>query len=679
MHQCLAAVQATTDVARLLLTASGGPFRGWPAERLGAVTVADALAHPTWSMGPKITIDSSTLMNKGLEVIEAHELFGIGYDRIDVVVHPQSIVHSMVELRDGSTLAQLSNPDMRLPIGYALGWPDRAATPFGALDWTTAQSLTFEPPDRSVFRCIDLAYEAGRCGGSAPAWLSAANEVAVEAFLGNALPWGGIADVVAETMDGLGRRPGGPGRSGVGGRCRSQDPGPPGPGPTPRPRWRPVALSLMTTLTEKEAPAAEPPPEPDPAVEGNRSRVVQLVVALALITGVFIALGWGYLLLFIAILFAIVMLHEFGHFVTAKRAGMKVTEYFVGFGPRLWSVRRGETEYGVKAIPAGGYVRITGFTSSEEVPEEDEARAYRQQPFHQRIIVASAGSAMHFLIAFVLALILVLTFGQTTNNIKVASLDHWAGKTTPAALAGLRAGDTIVSVNGKSFASVTSLTDDIGQSVGKPVNIGVERDGKLIHLTATPESGRGIKVDNRPLANHGYLGFTIGGYATAPVSAIGSPGAALSTMWNITHQEVTGLGQTFSWSGLESIYHQVTNSKAAQSAVNNPGSAPRPVSIVGIANLGAQSEQAGLASVLILLIAINIVFGILNMLPMIPLDGGHVAVAVYEWIRTKTGQAYYRADITKLFPVAALFIAFLLVFVFAGIFLDITHPLQIPH
>ena len=128
-------------MARLLLTASGGPFRGWPPDRLEAVTVADALAHPTWSMGPKITIDSSTLMNKGLEVIEAHELFGIGYDRIDIVVHPQSIVHSMVELRDGSTLAQLSNPDMRLPIGYALGWPDRVATPFGALDWTQAQSL----------------------------------------------------------------------------------------------------------------------------------------------------------------------------------------------------------------------------------------------------------------------------------------------------------------------------------------------------------------------------------------------------------------------------------------------------------------------------------------------------------------------------------------------------------
>ncbi len=201
LHQCLASVDGTSAVARLLLTASGGPFRGWPAERLGSVTVQDALAHPTWSMGPKITVDSSTLMNKGLEVIEAHELFGIDYDRIEVVVHPQSVVHSMVELRDGSTLAQLSDPDMRLPIGYALGWPDRAATAFGSLDWTRPRELTFEPPDRAVFRCLDLAYEAGRHGGSAPAWLSAANEVAVEAFLAGALSWDSIADVVAETLE----------------------------------------------------------------------------------------------------------------------------------------------------------------------------------------------------------------------------------------------------------------------------------------------------------------------------------------------------------------------------------------------------------------------------------------------------------------------------------------------
>jgi 1-deoxy-D-xylulose-5-phosphate reductoisomerase len=201
LHQCLASVDGTTAVARLLLTASGGPFRGWPAERLHEVTVADALAHPTWTMGPKITVDCSTLMNKGLEVIEAHELFGIDYDRIGIVVHPQSIIHSMVELRDGSTLAQLASPDMRLPISYALGWPDRAATAYGALDWSQPRSLTFEPPDRTVFRCVDLAYEAGRRGGSAPAWLNAANEVAVEAFLDGRLGWTGIAEVVAATLE----------------------------------------------------------------------------------------------------------------------------------------------------------------------------------------------------------------------------------------------------------------------------------------------------------------------------------------------------------------------------------------------------------------------------------------------------------------------------------------------
>jgi membrane-associated protease RseP (regulator of RpoE activity) len=431
------------------------------------------------------------------------------------------------------------------------------------------------------------------------------------------------------------------------------------------------------TLTDQEAPAAEPPLGPDATPTGSASRVVQLLVALVLVTAVFVALGWGYLLLFIAILVAIVMLHELGHFVTAKRAGMKVTEYFVGFGPRLWSVRRGETEYGVKAIPAGGYVRIVGFTSTEEVPEEDEARAYRQQPFHQRIIVASAGSVMHFLIAFVLALIVVFGFGQVTNDYRVGSLEHWQGKATPAAVAGLKAGDTIVSVNGKTFTTPNSMTDIIKNSVGKQLTLGVERDGKLLSLTAVPQSGKGITVDGQKLADRGYLGINIAN-ATKSVSPLRAPGAALSTMWQVTDQEARGVGQIFSPSGLASIWHQLTNSRAATSAATNPGSAPRPVSIVGIANLGAQSEQAGPYAVLMLLIAINIVFGLLNMLPMIPLDGGHVAIAAYEWVRTKRGQAYYRADITKLFPVAALFLAFLAFFVIAAIYLDITHPLQLP-
>ena len=170
------------------------------AAELAGVTVDDALAHPTWRMGPKITVDSSTLMNKGLEVIEAHELFGASYDHIDVVVHPQSIVHSMVEFTDGATIAQLSLPDMRLPIGYALAYPDRIGTPFGRIDWTELRRLDFEPPDRATFRCLGLAYDAGRRGGTAPAWLNAANEVAVDAFLAGRIRWLAIADVLEAVL-----------------------------------------------------------------------------------------------------------------------------------------------------------------------------------------------------------------------------------------------------------------------------------------------------------------------------------------------------------------------------------------------------------------------------------------------------------------------------------------------
>jgi 1-deoxy-D-xylulose-5-phosphate reductoisomerase len=201
IHQCLrASSNQHQEVQRLLLTASGGPFRGRSAESLRTVSVEDALKHPTWSMGPKITIDSSTLMNKGLEVIEAHELFGVAYDKIDVVVHPQSVVHSMVEFTDGAVIAQLSMPDMRLPIAYALDYPQRASIPFGGIDWSTLNRLDFELPDTETFRCLSLAYQAGRIGGTAPAWLSAANEVAVEAFLAGRVLWSQIPSIIEETL-----------------------------------------------------------------------------------------------------------------------------------------------------------------------------------------------------------------------------------------------------------------------------------------------------------------------------------------------------------------------------------------------------------------------------------------------------------------------------------------------
>jgi len=201
IHQCLRANVAERRIKKIVLTASGGPFRGRKLDQLSSIGVEEALDHPTWSMGPKITVDSSTLMNKGLEVIEAHELFGTDYNDIEVVVHPQSIIHSMVTFSDGATIAQLSLPDMRLCIGYALAYPDRLEVPFGEIEWAQLNHLDFELPDREAFRCLDLAFAAGKMGETAPAWLNAANEVAVASFLENKLSWIGISEVLEEILN----------------------------------------------------------------------------------------------------------------------------------------------------------------------------------------------------------------------------------------------------------------------------------------------------------------------------------------------------------------------------------------------------------------------------------------------------------------------------------------------
>ncbi|MDQ3676240.1 MAG: 1-deoxy-D-xylulose-5-phosphate reductoisomerase [Actinomycetota bacterium] len=202
LHQLLAGERPGT-VEKLVLTASGGPFRGRSRAELEDVTVEDALKHPTWDMGGKITIDSATLVNKGLEIIEAHHLFGVPYDRIDVVVHPQSIVHSLITLCDGAALAHLGHPDMRVPIAYALHHPERVDVPVRALDLAEIGTLTFEPVDMDAFPCLRLAREAAGAGGTAPCVLNAANEVAVHAFLGGKLGFLGIAEVIERTLERL--------------------------------------------------------------------------------------------------------------------------------------------------------------------------------------------------------------------------------------------------------------------------------------------------------------------------------------------------------------------------------------------------------------------------------------------------------------------------------------------
>ena len=193
-------------VRRLVLTASGGPLRGMPADRLADVTPAEALAHPTWTMGPRITVDSATLMNKAFEVIEAHHLFGIDYEAIGVIVHPQSVIHSLVEFVDGAVIAELGFPDMRIPIQYALTYPDRLPAPVEAFS-LAGTDLHFEQPDGATFPALALGYEAGRRGGSAPAALNAADEVAVAAFLGGAIGFRSIAEVASRTLDAVPWRP----------------------------------------------------------------------------------------------------------------------------------------------------------------------------------------------------------------------------------------------------------------------------------------------------------------------------------------------------------------------------------------------------------------------------------------------------------------------------------------
>ena len=194
------------DVRRIVLTASGGPFRTWSLEAIRKVTVEQALKHPTWSMGPKVTIDSATLMNKGLELIEAHHLFALGPDALDVVVHPQSVVHGLVEYRDGSVVAQLGSPDMRIPIAHCLAWPVRMGTPAARLDLARLATLTFEEPDPVRFPALALARRALAAGGAAPTILNAANEIAVREFVNRRLGFSGIPVLVEATLDAAERR-----------------------------------------------------------------------------------------------------------------------------------------------------------------------------------------------------------------------------------------------------------------------------------------------------------------------------------------------------------------------------------------------------------------------------------------------------------------------------------------
>jgi membrane-associated protease RseP (regulator of RpoE activity) len=390
--------------------------------------------------------------------------------------------------------------------------------------------------------------------------------------------------------------------------------------------------------------------------------VIGITLAFSVLTG---ALPW---VLFVVALIVMIMLHELGHFLTAKWAGMKVTEYFLGFGPRLWSVRKGETEYGVKAIPAGGYVRIVGMSNLENVDPADEGRTYRQQSFPRRLSVAVAGSTMHYVIAFVLLFVLVTAVGVPASTLRIGEVSALEdGTQSPAQKAGLKQGDRVVSVDGVKPDNWTELVLYVQRRPGREVAFVVERAGELVPLTVVPgrENPDGRRV--------GYVGIAsdIENKRVGPVRGLGQSVRSLGTASVLT---VKALGSFFGPDSLRSYADQIVDQDGQGSTTAD---SDRPVSVVGATRLAGQlSEDHRFSELMFLLISINIFVGIFNMLPVLPLDGGHVVIAVYERIRSRRGRPYH-ADVAKLLPLTSSVVLFLVIFGIAFVYLDIVNPINL--
>ncbi len=426
--------------------------------------------------------------------------------------------------------------------------------------------------------------------------------------------------------------------------------------------------------------AARGPPWGGPGSASPQRSAVQLLVALAAIVALSAATGHLDLFVVIASIVVIVMLHELGHLLAAKRGGMKVTEYFVGFGPRIWSIRRGETEYGVKALPLGGYVKIPGMTNLEEVDPSDEARTYRQQPFRARLLVAVAGSAMHFLIAFVLLWCLLSFVGvPNANQLEFQSVGRIGGQPGPAQVAGVRPGDIVVSVDGKAVnGNDTVVADAVRRHPGVPLTLVVEQDGRRRTLTVTPANGR-VDHERGVVAPSGTAPFGVIGVSFGePVQSVNPLRALVSTpenLWNLTWSSVVGVGHIFSPSAITQRFNEVSSAKAADQAAAD---GTRTESIVGVVNTANQAAQAGIGQFLSILIVVNVFFGVFNLFPMLPLDGGHVAIAVYEKIRTGRRRVAYHADAAKLLPFTWAMLTLLGIVVVPALLTDILHPMANP-
>jgi membrane-associated protease RseP (regulator of RpoE activity) len=366
--------------------------------------------------------------------------------------------------------------------------------------------------------------------------------------------------------------------------------------------------------------------------------------------------------LFIVVLIVVVMVHEAGHFFSARLFGIKVEEFFVGFGPRLWSFRRGETEYGVKAIPAGGYVRIAGMNPFEEIPPEEYPRTFGAKPVWQRAIVIGAGPVTHFVMAALFLIFFFVAIGSPNENRPMVETIEptLSGQVSPAVRAGLRPRDEVVAVDGLRLHSADAFIQYTRQHVGKPMTITIRRDGRTLTLTATPVLASAPGV-GKPV---GRLGVSLGAVRerTDPFTAFGR---SVIVTAETTKEVVLRLGDVFGPSALERVGRLLTGSGERQ-----PTDA---IGVVGASRVAGAAVRAGAWDFFIgLLVGFNIFVAILNLAPLPPLDGGHLAILAYEKLRRR------KPDVRKLIPLTALVTSFIILFALAITYLDIVNPIPTP-
>ena len=443
--------------------------------------------------------------------------------------------------------------------------------------------------------------------------------------------------------------------------------------------WRQALESDPLGLATRHQPEVQPPELPS-----QRGDLIRLGIAVAVVIALGFAAGAGETVLLVLGLVACIVAHEFGHFITAKSAGMKVTQFFVGFGPRLWSVHRGETEYGVKALPIGGYCRIIGMTNLEDVDPEDERRTYRQAPLWRRLSVALAGSTMHFLIALVVLFAMFFWTGDASNYLSAPSalpasspivgIDGLTTGQSPAQKAGFHLGDRIVAIDGQTVRSWEQVSDIIQAHPGQRLDVTVERHGSVVHLFPVPVNRNDITLagPNAPaLPKAGKDAKPVGFLGIEPSVVIHSGFAqSLSRAggaWvSVSAKTVDAFGHLFSFHGISSYLHMLTNQK---SAANGAGGV-RFESPVGVVRLLHQAGESGLPNVLWLMAVINLSLGIFNLIPLFPLDGGHVVVALYEGARSRRGRRY-QADVSRMLPLFYLGIGLILFLAMTALFLDL--------